>query len=75
MGMLLECGRAGSVAGAGLVAVQANLIDRLRKLRVVLRAMHVVAIEAGFPAAVHDALNEIVAQNAVLVRRAVRKNG
>ena len=73
MRMFLEgCGPR-PVARAGLVAVQANFIDGLTELRVVVRAMHVVAIEAGYSTAVHYALREIVSLHAVLVRRAVCK--
>jgi len=43
--------------------------------RVILRAMRIVATEAGDAAGIHQALHEIVALHAVLVRRAVGEMG
>src|ERR1019366_1845032 len=65
--------RARSVPRIGAVASQTNLVHRLSKFRVVLRAMHVVAVETRDAAPVHDALHEIVSLHPVLVRRAIRK--
>ena len=65
--------RAGPVPRAGTVAIEANLVHGLSQLRVVLRAVHIVAVEARDPAPVHDALREVVPLHPVLVRRAVRK--
>src|SRR5580704_572711 len=73
MRVLFDSRCARSVARAWLVAVETNLIDGLTELGVVARAVDVVAIEAGYTAAVHDALDEIVALHAVFVRGAVRK--
>jgi hypothetical protein len=73
MGMLFESRCPRSVARAGLVAVEANLINWLSQLRVVVRAVHVVAIEAGYAAAIHHALHKIITLHAVFVRRAVCK--
>ena len=53
------------------MTIQANLISRLSQLRVVRRAMHVVAGGAGNPVAIHYALREVVSLHAILVRRAV----
>src|SRR5580692_2257264 len=71
MRMFLESCCSRTVARAELVAVQANLIDRFAELYIVLRAVHVVAIETGYSAAVHHALDEIVSLHAVFVRGTV----
>ena len=55
------------------MTVQANLINWLSQLRVVVRAVHVVAIEAGYAAAVHHTLHKIITLHSVFVSRAVRK--
>ena len=49
------------------MAVQAELVYRLPQLRIVVRAVHIVAIEAGYSTAVHHALDEIVSLHAVFV--------
>ena len=49
MGMLFERGRVGAIRSRGSVAIQANLIRWLSQLRVVGRAVHVVAAGAGDP--------------------------
>ena len=53
------------------VAIQAELIRGLSELRVVLRAVYVVAGSAGHAVPVHHALHEVVALHPVLVRGAV----
>ena len=73
MRVLFESRCARSVARAWLVAVQANLFDGLTELRVVVCAVDVMAIEAGYTAAVHHTLNEIVSLHPVFVRGAVCK--
>ena len=73
MRMLFERRRARPVPRAGAVAVQAKFIGRLAELRVVVRTVHIVAIETGDAAAVHHTLREIVSLHAVLVGRAVGK--
>jgi len=55
------------------VTIQTKLISGLAKLRVIFRAVHVVAREAGNPVLVHYALHEVIALHAVLVRGAIRK--
>jgi len=57
------------------VTIQAELVDRFAELRIVVRAVNVVAIEAGYAAAVHDALDEIVALHTVFVGGAIGKMG
>lgn len=49
------------------VAFEAKFLCGLAQLRVVARAMHVVAIEASHAVAVHHTLYEIVPLHAVLV--------
>ena len=73
MGVLLDRCGPWAIARAGLVAVQADLVRRLSQLRVIFRAMHVVAIEAGNSAAIHYALREIVTLHAVLVCGSIRE--
>ena len=75
MRVLLDCCSARTVARAGLVTVEAKFVDRLSKLRVVVRAVDIVAIEAGNSAAIHYALDEIISLHAVFVRRAVGEMG
>ena len=53
------------------MALQAQHVRRLQQIGVVRGAVHIVAAEAGDAARVHQALHEIVALHAVLVRRAV----
>ena len=56
------------------VARQAEIANRLDQIRVVRRAVHVVAAEAGHAAAVYEALHEVVALHPVLVCRCRRRN-
>ena len=63
----------GPLGMPGTVASEADLIWRQPQFRVIRRAVHVVATEAGHAAAIHHALREIIALHAVLVRRAVGK--
>jgi hypothetical protein len=53
------------------VTIQAELVDSLAELRIVVRAVDIVAIEAGYAAAVHDALHVVVPLHAIFVRGAV----
>lgn len=55
------------------MAIEANLGCRLDELRVVLRAMHIVAGKACKSAAVHHTLRKIVSLHAVLVRGTIGK--
>jgi len=64
-----------TVRGIGSMAIQADCIGGLPKHRRVRGAVHVVTAEAGHPTGVHQALHEIVALHAVLVRGAVREVG
>ena len=74
MRVLRERCLARPVPGAGSVAIEANFVDGLTELRVILRAVHIVAIEAGHPATVHHALHEVVPLHPVFVRGARRGN-
>jgi len=69
--VLFERRRSRPVGRERSVAFQAELVRGLSQLRVVVRAMYIVAIEAGDPAAVHDALDEIIALHPVLMRGVV----
>lgn len=65
--------RTGTIPRVGAVAIEANFIRGLPQLRVIVRAMHIVAVKTGDAAAVHNALRKIISLHAILVRRAVRK--
>ena len=71
VGVLLKSGGMRTVRRRGAVAVQTELGWWFPELRVISRAVHVMTIETGYPASVHDALHEIVALHAVLVRGAI----
>src|SRR5216683_4657335 len=69
---VLRQGRfARTVARTWPVAIEANFIHRFAELGVVLRAMHVVAIEARHSTPVHHALHEVVPLHPIFMRRAV----
>ena len=53
------------------MATQAKLARRFDQIRIVTRSMHIVAVEAGHTAPIHDALNEVVPLHPVLVSRTV----
>ena len=55
------------------MTAQAELLDGLAELRVVLCAVYVVTGSAGDAVLVHNALHEIIALHPVLVRGSVRK--
>ena len=73
MRVILERGRVRAVRRAGTMARRAQLRDGLDQVRVVRRAVNVVAAEARHALRVHHALDEVVALHAVLVRGAVRE--
>jgi hypothetical protein len=75
MRMGFEGCSAGAVGPAGNVARQAHGVGGFAEVRVVRRAVNVVATEAGDAVQVHFALHEIVALHAVLVRRVVGEMG
>ena len=60
-----------AIQGKWAVAIQAQVVGWFSQLRIVFRAMHVVATKTGHPTAVHHALNEIISLHPVLVRRAI----
>ena len=59
-----------TVPRTGSVTIQADLIRGFSQLRIITGPVHVVAIETGDTATVHDALHEIVSLHAILVRGA-----
>ena len=73
MSMRGKSSRTRSVSPPGRMAIQTNLVGRLAQLRVIIRAMHVVAVIAGNAAPVHHALRKIVSLHSILVRRPIRK--
>ena len=68
--MLAACG---PFCVLGPWAGQAHCIPRFSQNRLVFCAVRIVAAETGDAERIHQALNEIVALHAVLVRGAVRK--
>ena len=71
MRMFFERGRVGAIGSRRSMTIQANLIRWLSELRVVGRAMHVMARGASDPMPIHDALGEVVSLHPIFVRRAV----
>src|SRR5207253_7333130 len=61
----------GPVGGRRTVAGQAQLTRGFDQVGVVLGSMNIVAIETLHPAAIHDALNEVIALHSILVTRPV----
>lgn len=53
------------------MAIEAELIGGLPELSVIAGALHVVAVKAGDPSAIHHRLHKIVALHAILVCGAV----
>ena len=53
------------------VACQANLVRRFDQVGVVFGAVDVMATEAGHPAPIHHALDEVVALHPILVTRSI----
>jgi len=73
MRVLFDGGGMRSVLRVGAVAGQADGVSRLAQHRLVVGAVWIVATETGDPARVHEALNEVIALHAVLVRGSVGK--
>lgn len=71
MGVFFECSRVWTVERHGSMAVETKFVDGLSELSVVLRAMYVVAIEAGDSAPVHHALHEIITLHPVFMSSAI----
>ena len=69
--MFFECSRVWTIERHGSVAIEAEFVDGLSKLGVVLRAVYVVAIEAGDSTPIHHALHEIIALHSVFVSSAI----
>ena len=73
MGVLLKRCRARSIGHSGAVTRKADLVWRKPQFGIIRGAVHVVTTGAGDAAPIHDALYEIVALHAILVRCTVRK--
>ena len=71
MGLDTRCVR--TIGRVGAVAVQAYLGSGLPEDRLIRCAVNIVTAKAGDAAGVHEALHEIVALHAILVRSAVGK--
>ena len=69
--VLFDCGCPWTVRRRRTVTVQAELIGWLSELGMISGPMHIVAVETGYSAPVHNAFDEIVALHAVLMRRAI----
>ena len=75
MRVLLDAGGMRPILRVGAMAGQAHRVARLAHHRLIFRAVRIVATETRDAARVHEALNEIIALHAVLVRGAVGKMG
>jgi hypothetical protein len=53
------------------MTIKADLVRRFSQLRVIARAMHIMAGRTRDSVPVHDALHKVVALHAILVRGAV----
>ena len=73
MRVLLDAGGMRPILGVGAMTGQAHRVARLAQHRLIFRAVRIVATETRDAARVHEALNEIVALHAVLVRGPVGK--
>ena len=73
MGVLRQGGGMGTVGRGGAVAVEAEILGGLAQVRRVLRAVRVVAGEAGDAVGVHLAGDVVVPLHAIFVRCAVSK--
>ena len=73
MGMRLNGGRVGAVLGVGSVTGRADLFDRLDQHRIVGGAVGIVTAKARDATRVHQALHEVIALHAILVRGAIGK--
>jgi len=73
VGVFRESRGVGAVGRRRPMTVQAELVNRLSELSIVLRAVYVMAGRAGDTVFVHDTLHKIVALHPVLVRGAVRE--
>ena len=71
MRVLFDCPGARAIQRKRSMAIEANFVRRLSQLRVVFRAVRVVAAEARYAATVHHALDEIISLHAILVSSAV----
>ena len=75
MRVLFDCPGARAVQRKRSMAIEAKFVRRFSQLRVVVRAMRIVAAEACDTATVHHALHEIISLHAILVSGAVRIMG
>lgn len=75
VGMGLNGGRAGTVGRVRAVALKAQDVGGLQEIRIVFRAVHVMAAEAAHAMGVHQTGNEIIALHPVLMGRAIREVG
>jgi hypothetical protein len=71
--VLFERGSAGSIGRQSTVAVQTYLVGGFSQLRVIVRAVRVVATEACHAAPIHNALDEVVALHPIFVPGAFRE--
>lgn len=71
MRVLFDCPGARAIQRKRSMAIEAKFVRGFSQLRVVVRAMCVVAAEARDAATVHHALHEIISLHAILVGGAV----
>ena len=73
MRVFFKRGGSRAVGRRRTMTIQAKLVARLAKLRVVPRAVRVVTIKASNSTPVHHALHEVIALHSVLVRGPIRE--
>ena len=71
--VFFQRGSARPVRRQGSVTIEAQRARGLSELRVVISTMHVVAVETGDAATIHDTLNVVVSLHSILVGRAIRE--
>jgi hypothetical protein len=75
MCMLLDRGGARAIWGERAMAIETEFVGGLSQLRVIVRAVNIMAGKTGYAARIHNALHEVVALHAVFVRCTVREMG
>ena len=71
MGVVLQCGRIGTVKRARPMTIQTQLVRWLSELCVVVGAVCIVAAKTGHAVLVHRTLHKVVALHPILVRGTV----
>ena len=75
VGVFLETRGVRAIGRRGAMTIQAERVHRFSELRIVLRAMHIVAGRACDAVLIHDALHEVIPLHPVLVGGSVGEVG